>query len=274
MFLTRALWSVVVAAASWSCVAALKTGVGGRVDIRGPVENIRGALEEFDIFGYPLAEDSYATSEKALQEAMWVGVPPVVFSHGGVRCLVEHGRTGLVVATEEEYSRAIERLARDPALRARLGEEARRFAREAFEPARWSRALGQVLSAMMATPRRARQPLPGAGDGAAANFVRSLGDQAGPFAVSLAGPTKHAPERIAAAEKEIAAASPLLARGEGGVVHYRNAFPDDPHLRLWAGLLSGAAGARAIAAAEFAAADALGMGSRGAALRDTLFPLR
>lgn len=249
-------------------------GVGGRVDIRGPVENIRGALEEFDIFGYPLAEDSYATSEKALQEAMWVGVPPVVFSHGGVRCLVEHGRTGLVVATEEEYSRAIERLARDPALRARLGEEARRFAREAFEPARWSRALGQVLSAMMATPRRARQPLPGAGDGAAANFVRSLGDQAGPFAVSLAGPTKHAPERIAAAEKEIAAASPLLARGEGGVVHYRNAFPDDPHLRLWAGLLSGAAGARAIAAAEFAAADALGMGSRGAALRDTLFPLR
>ena len=58
-------------------------GMGARVDIRGAVEDIRVPLEEFDIFGYPLAEDTYATSEKALQEAMWVGVPPVVFAHGG-----------------------------------------------------------------------------------------------------------------------------------------------------------------------------------------------
>ena len=208
-----------------------------------------------------------------MQEAMWVGIPPVVFGHGGVRCLVEHDRTGLVVATEEEYARAIERLAHDPVLRQRLGEGARRFARAAFDPARWSRAAGQVLSAMMAEPRRSRSPLPGAGDGAATNFVRSLGDQAGPFAVSLAGSAKYSPEQVAAAEREIAVVSPLLARGEGGVVHHRNFFPHDPHLRLWAGLVSGGVGARDIAAAEFAAADALGLGGRGAALRDMLFPL-
>jgi glycosyltransferase involved in cell wall biosynthesis len=249
-------------------------GIGARVDIQGTVEDIRVPLEEFDIFGYPLAEDTYATSEKALQEAMWVGVPPVVFGHGGVRCLVEHDRTGLVVETEEAYARAIERLAHDPVLRRRLGEGARRFARTAFDPMRWSHAAGQVLSAMMAEPRRSRPLLPGAGDAAAANFVRSLGDQAGPFAVSLAGPTKHSRELVAAADREIAAVSPLVARGEGGVVHHRNFFPHDPHLRLWAGLVSGAAGAGAIAAAEFAAADALGLGGRGAAIRDTLFPVR
>ena len=246
-------------------------GIGARVDIRGPVENIRAELEEFDIFGYPLTEETYGTSEKALQEAMWVGVAPVVFGHGGVRCLVEHDRTGLVVATEEGYARAIERLANDPVLRRRLGTEARRFARAAFDPARWSRAAGQVLLELMAEPRRSRPSLPGAGDGAAANFVRSLGDQAGPFSVSFAGLSKYSVERVAAADREIAAVSPLLARGEGGIAHHRNVFPYDPHLRLWAGLVSASAGARTIAAAELAAAEALGLGGRHAVLHDSLF---
>lgn len=237
-------------------------GIGARVDIRGAVDDIRSPLEEFDIFGYPLAEDTYATSEKALQEAMWVGVPPVVFPHGGVRCLVQHDRSGLVVETEQAYSQAIERLAYDVALRRRLGEGARRFARAAFDPRRWCHAAQQVLSAMMEEPRRSRPLLSGGGDEAAINFVRSLGDQAGPFAVSLDGPAKHAHEVVAAAEREIAAASPLLARGEGGVVHHRNFFPQDPHLRLWSGLVSGAAGASALAGAEFAAADALGLSGR------------
>ena len=235
-------------------------GISERVEIRGPVENIRAALEEFDIFGYPLAEDTYATSETALQEAMWVGIPPVVFGHGGVRCLVEHDRTGLVATTEEGYARAIERLACDSVLRYRLGEEAHRFARATFDPARWCRAADEVVVAMMAEPRRARPPLPGAGDGAAANFVRSLGDQAGPFAVSLAGSPRYSLEQVAAADREIGLASPLLARGEGGIAHHRNVFLNDPHFRFWAGLVCSAAGSHSIAAAEFAAADALGIG--------------
>jgi glycosyltransferase involved in cell wall biosynthesis len=247
-------------------------GLKDRVDIRGHVENIREALEEFDIFGYPLAEDTYATSEKALQEAMWVGVPPVVFGHGGVCRLVEHNRTGLVAATEDEYASAIERLAFDPALRQRLGEGARRFARAAFDPIRWYRAGRRLLLEMMGELRRLRPPLSGAGESGAAAFVQSLGDQAGPFAISLAAPGIYSDAQIAAADREIAGVSPLLARGEGGVVHYRNAFPDDAHLRLWAGLVSGASGARTTALAEFAAADSLGLGGRAAAARGLVFP--
>jgi Glycosyl transferases group 1 len=243
-------------------------GIIHRVDIRGPVENIRAALEEFDIFGYPLAEDTYATSEKALQEAMWVGVPPVVFGHGGVRSLVENNRTGLVVATEQEYVRAIERLAQDPILRQRLGEEARRFARASFDPGGWYHAADQVALAMMAEPRRFRPPLPGAGDSAAVNFVRSLGNQAGPFTVSVAGRAIYSQEQIAAADREIAVVSSLLARGEGGIVHHRNVFPHDPHLRLWAGLVSAAAGDRTLAAAEFAAAVTLGLSDRAEPLAE------
>jgi hypothetical protein len=67
---------------------------------------------------------------------------------------------------------------------------------------------------------------------------------------------------IPASRSAAAVASPLLARGEGGIVHHRNVFPHDGHLRLWTGLVSAVAGARAPAAAEFPAAAALGLGDR------------
>jgi glycosyltransferase involved in cell wall biosynthesis len=246
-------------------------GCADRVEVRGPVQNIREALEEFDIFGYPLAEDTYATSEKVLQEAMWVGIPPVVFPHGGVGRLVEHNQTGLVAHAEAEYSRAIEQLARDAALRQRLGEGARRYARAEFDPARWCRVANEIMRALMAKPRRCRSPLQGTEDSAAQNFVRSLGDQAAPFAVSFAGPAEYSLAGVAVAEREIAEVSTVVARGEGGVAHYRNSFIDDPHLRLWAGLISVSAGDRDVAIREFAAADALGLGGRGAAARERFF---
>ena len=94
------------------------------------------AFAEVDIFGYPLAPDTSATSEKAIQEAMWVGIPPVVLSGSGAVGLVEHERTGLVCDHEDDYPRAIERLAEDSRLRRRLGETARNFAHEHFDPAR------------------------------------------------------------------------------------------------------------------------------------------
>ena len=180
------------------------------------------------IFGYPLADDTYATSEKALQEAMWVGVPPVVFPHGGVRDLVVHEDTGLVVTSAEAYTDALDRLAGDRGLRERLGSTARRFARTEFDPARWWWTLNGLLHSMMDKPRKTRDSLPGANESAAENFVRSLGDQSGPFAEALAKPES------AAAQAQIAAVSAVLANGEGGIAHYCNTFPDDPHLRAWA----------------------------------------
>lgn len=212
-------------------------GLGDRVVVRGPVEDIRTELAGFDIFGYPLAEDTYATSEKALQEAMWVGVPPVVFPHGGVRDLVADGETGLVVTTEADYAAAIDRLAADPALGRRLGANALSHARIEFDPARRARELGVLLGEMMDSPKRLRAPLAGAGESAAARFVRGLGDEAGAFAASLDAPD--GTPRRAEADARIAASTALLANGEGGIAHYANTFRDDPHLRRWAQLIGG-----------------------------------
>ena len=177
---------------------------------------------------------------------------------------MEHERTGLVCDGEDEYPRAIERLAEDSGLRRTLGEAARDFAHEHFDPARNAERLRTIFETTAALPRRNRDPLPGADEPAACRFVRSLGDMAGAFATSVdSAPTDALVARsagsVADAEMAIARSSAVLARGEGGVIHYRNTYPDDPHLRLWAGLIARHAGDTETAAAEFAAAAALGV---------------
>ena len=249
---------------SWSPELARRFSSLGRAErlhLHGHVEDLREALAAIDIFGYPLAADSYAASEKALQEAMWVGIPPVVLRGSGGAGFVEHERNGLVCDAEADYARAIERLAEDEPLRRRLGDAAREFAREQFDPARNAARLAATFETAAALPRRSRDPLPGANEPAASRFVRSLGDLAGAFATSFDAGLKGLPA-VADAEKEIAQSSPVLARGEGGIIHYRNTYPEDPHLRLWAGLIAQHAGDAETAAAEFAAAATFGVAPR------------
>ena len=218
-------------------------GIADRVEVLGATEDIRSAFEGMDVFGYPLAADSYATSEKVLQEAMWVGIPPVVFAHGGPGVIVKDGESGLVVSDERGYARAVERLAADPQLRARLGEGARRHAATCLRPVTSRRDRGAIVAELAGRPRRSRPPIPGRSDHPAAGFVRSLGPCAGSFVVSLAGGSP-GDAALAAADGQIAAASAVVARGEGGVIHHRNVSPEDPHLRLWSGLIAAGGGAR------------------------------
>src|SRR4051794_32266661 len=78
-------------------------GLGDRFEVRGHTEDLATALGGMDVFGYPLRPDTYASSEKAIQEAMCVGIPPVVFPFGGVRELVRDGVDGLVAADDAQY---------------------------------------------------------------------------------------------------------------------------------------------------------------------------
>ena len=215
----------------------------------------------FDVFGYPLAPDTYATSEKALQEAMWAGVPPVVLPHGGVIELVEDGVTGLVAASEQDYPDAVARVLLDGDLRRRLGSQAQRWVRAAHDPVRWARAAVRLVEEVSQEPRRARAVLPGGADPAAGCFVRSLGAMGRPFAISAQASmaSEVDPAAVQLADEEIAASGTSLAKGEGGVLHYRNTFPDDAHLRFWSGLILAAAGRSAEADTEFRAAQDLGL---------------
>ncbi|HLH66180.1 MAG TPA: glycosyltransferase family 4 protein [Solirubrobacteraceae bacterium] len=98
------------------------------LDVRwlGFVEQSRlpEVYERADAFAFPTLEDPYGL---VLLEAGAAGLPLIASPHGGAtEDLVRDGHSGLVVepADEEALAAAIARLARDPALRARLGRAA------------------------------------------------------------------------------------------------------------------------------------------------------
>lgn len=234
---------------------AERLGVSDRFEWRGYVTDVPAFLAEVDVLGYPLREDNYSSAELVVQEAMAAGVPPVVLSHGGAARMIRHGETGLVADDLDAYVAAIEALHRQPELRARLGASARTFALGSFGAARSARALDGIYADLVRTPKR---PWPGVGPvrAGAHAFVRALGGTAPEFARSLSGGE---PAILLAAERRIARASALLASADaGGVLHYRRRYPDDPHLRLWAGLVLAGHGRPALAVAELTAAIALG----------------
>ncbi len=209
---------------------AAEAGAADRLVFRGFVEDVRGILEISDVFGYPLCENSSATSEIALQEAMYAGVAPVVFPHAGVKELVRNGNTGLVVTSETEYTQALEYLYYHPEERERLGRNAHEFALANFLQDGPAREMDSIYRDLMTCPKRERR-WPDA-EGAirpADRFAAAMGSAAPQFHASLEGSD---PE----AERSIARSSMLLASGEGGIFQFRNAYPDDPFLRFWTGL--------------------------------------
>lgn len=230
-------------------------------DLRGQVDDIGSVLAEIDVFGYPLCADTYATTERSIQEAMLCRLPVVVFPHGGVRDAVVDGETGVVVADAQAYVRAIERLHGDPMERARLGRNAAAAVHERFAPQVLVDRVVDLCADLLDEPRRNRAPLDPcqvkvAATPGATLFLTSLADAAGPFEISVAGGDDN---RVLAADLAIAAASPVLVNaGGGGILHYRASFPDDPWLRLWSGLVLERQGRAALALAEYRRAIELG----------------
>ena len=132
---------------------AKEMGTGEKFEFHGYVQNIRHILETLDVYGFPLREDTYAAAELNLQEAMYAGVPPVVFPHGGIKYLVEHGKNGLIVQTEQEYSEAIEYLYHSPDIRAELANQAQKYAKREFGAENAAKKIRKVYNEVMKSPK-------------------------------------------------------------------------------------------------------------------------
>ncbi|MCC3772292.1 glycosyltransferase, partial [Streptomyces sp. UNOC14_S4] len=104
---------------------AARLGIDGRVRFRGSVRDMAAAYRELSVVAL--------TSERegrpmALAEASAAGVPCVSFDlSGGVRELVDHGRTGTLVPAGDTaaFAMALRELMRDGELRFRYGRAAR-----------------------------------------------------------------------------------------------------------------------------------------------------
>jgi glycosyltransferase involved in cell wall biosynthesis len=227
---------------------AAEIGRSTDFDIRGYVEDIAGAIGEFDAYGYPLCPETYAAAEVNLQEVMFAGVPPVVFPYGGLKELVVNNFTGLVVHSEAEYAQALEHLHRSPEDRARIGKNAAEYARQIFGSENAALVFDECYSTLMQQPKRAR--VWGVGViGKLSNqqllakdlkpynpalepherFIENLWVAAKPF---IASKSAESTEQLAA-EEEIIGSSEVL---RSGLRSFARAFPNDKYLQLWYGL--------------------------------------
>ena len=114
-------------------------GIAERVEIRGRVSDaeLRAAYAASDALVLPSILDARGDTEGlgvVLLEAMSYGVPVVASDIGGITDIVEHDQSGVLVPPGDaaHLAQALERLARDPALRARLGSAGAQRVRSAF----------------------------------------------------------------------------------------------------------------------------------------------
>jgi glycosyltransferase involved in cell wall biosynthesis len=131
---------------------AAELGIAADVVFAGLRDHIADYLQVMDVFSLPSSErESFGN---AAVEAMAVGVPPVVFADSpGLAEHVEDGRTGLIAATQDEFTAALRRLLEDAAARREMGARARAAIRERYTLARSAAAYDELYAAALAARR-------------------------------------------------------------------------------------------------------------------------
>ncbi len=89
-------------------------------------EEAAGFLQGLDCFFYRTSDAWKEPHGRVVQEAMACGLPVICGRSVGATEFIEHGRNGFVFDTEAEALELLRLLQGDPALRARIGEQARR----------------------------------------------------------------------------------------------------------------------------------------------------
>lgn len=123
----------------------------GRIHWRGaiPHDGVLAALAAHDVFIWPGVREAYGL---VYLEAQAVGLPIVAFDSGGVSATVRSGETALLAREGDEaaLAAALLRLLDDTALRATMGQAARRFALSERNPKQAALILERGLALALA----------------------------------------------------------------------------------------------------------------------------
>lgn len=253
---------------------AAALGVSDRFVQLGYVEDVRNILEELDVYGYPLCEDTYAASEMNLQEAMFAGIPAVLFPYGGVKELVTHNESALLVSSAKEYTEAIEYLYNNPSERERIGNNAQRYAAEFFGAENAGRDINKIYDRLLSKPKRERVwggsadellsgsvrigvediYFPQESSSGAARFIASLGSEGTIFLESM-----KSKDLLVALKADLEIRNSSRSLWIGGVASYKNAFLEDPWLVYWEALIQQKSGSLSDAAMSYTVAASKGL---------------
>ena len=198
-------------------------------------------LCRFDIFGYPLAPHHYGTCDQTLQEAMAVGIVPVVLNNPMESYIVKHGMNGLVARSVTEYVECLHTLFENKQMHAKLSQQARSFAFSEYSLVRMAASWDLVFERLM-LQEKTEKTWPGLKDGLGLEphrvFLESLGRFGGVFAQHLK--PCHVTKNTAADQLRSLGGRHNWSSDNKSTVHqYAEFFPDDAVLCEWSQVMKG-----------------------------------
>ncbi|MGX5730814.1 glycosyltransferase family 4 protein [Pseudoxanthomonas beigongshangi] len=127
-----------------------RLGLDARVRLPGYQGKVAGLLRGLDAFVQPSRSEALSLS---LLEAMAAGLPVIAARTGGMPEVIEDGVNGLLFASEDAHALAwqLKKLL-DPALRERLGRQARRTQRERFSASAMTDATVSLYRRLLEQP--------------------------------------------------------------------------------------------------------------------------
>jgi 2-deoxystreptamine N-acetyl-D-glucosaminyltransferase/2-deoxystreptamine glucosyltransferase len=131
----------------------LTPGLDGRVVLHGMIANPREAYEKIDVLVLPSVAEGFGL---VLIEAMAAGVPVIGTNVDGIRDVIEHEQTGLLVPPRDPraLAAAITLLREDAALRERLVQTARTEVQRRFAWPAVLRSYRELLDQREPLPRQ------------------------------------------------------------------------------------------------------------------------
>jgi glycosyltransferase involved in cell wall biosynthesis len=209
----------------------------------GFVENVKKVLEKLDVFGYPLNPNHFGSGEQVILEAMYAGLPVVAFSNPSEKEIIENKKTGILVDSEDEYTKAIEFLYKRPMERKRIGDNAKRHITLELKPEKCFTKLNNIYFNTMKLKKKTRvfpklikKNKNEDNDLGARLFIKSLEDQGLEFKKSYRNHGKKINIKINKIISKVEFA--MKTKTKGSIFQYLYFFPEDAYLNFWAGLIS------------------------------------
>ncbi len=107
-------------------------------------------LRGFDIGLMPYPDDEWARGKCAFKALLYmsVGIPAVCSAVGMAEEIVDHGQTGFLARSEDEWYAALETLVSNQRTRARVGAAGRDLVASEFSLERWAPCFFELLQSV------------------------------------------------------------------------------------------------------------------------------
>jgi glycosyltransferase involved in cell wall biosynthesis len=193
---------------------AIDLGIADQFEWAGFRENLIEELPEFAVFSAPTAPFTYASGDRAIQEAQVCGVPVVAFKHAPISHLIEHGETGWLVEDDADFRDHLKRTINGELEIPR--ERVRVAALLAHNPDRKFARLSEIYRETRSSPRTAIDP----GFDTVADWVAFQTE-----GIDFTPGSRHPSLDQLACDRGLSAAHQAWGC-EGGIAQFANAFPD------------------------------------------------